>query len=88
MKNLCLVNREIRDITIRQLYRRVDLDIGGATDSRLSAFLGRDNPGLPHIREVNLWLYEDEDGATLQQANLTMRFLIDLLPPNTLEAFK
>ncbi|KAI9888629.1 MAG: hypothetical protein M1814_006569 [Vezdaea aestivalis] len=87
MKSLCLVSREIHDIIIRQLYRRIDLDIGGATDSRLSAFLRGDNPGLKHIREVNLWLYEDEEGATLQQANYTMRLLIDLLPANTLEAF-
>ncbi|KAI9816522.1 MAG: hypothetical protein M1827_001654 [Pycnora praestabilis] len=56
LKSLCLVSAEIRDIAIRQLYRKVEIDIGGSGDSQLSAFLGRDNPGLSHIRilEINL----------------------------------
>ncbi|KAI9845425.1 MAG: hypothetical protein M1837_004903 [Sclerophora amabilis] len=54
MKCLCLVNKDLRDITVRQLYRRVELDIGCEADLKLSAFLGRGNPGLEHIRSLIL----------------------------------
>ena len=56
LKNLCLVSRELRDITIPILYRSIYLFVGGPQDLRLSAFLGAGNPGIPHVREMFLRL--------------------------------
>ncbi|KAI9822149.1 MAG: hypothetical protein M1832_003152 [Thelocarpon impressellum] len=54
MKNLCLVCKELREIAVRQLYRKVEIDVGCEADMKLTAFLGRDNPGLQHIRTLIL----------------------------------
>ena len=54
MKNLCLTCKALRVVTVRQLYRRVELDVGGEGDLKLSAFLGRNNPGIEHIRSLIL----------------------------------
>ncbi|KAI9676932.1 MAG: hypothetical protein M1817_006771 [Caeruleum heppii] len=54
MKSLCLTCSAIRDITVKQLYKKVELDVGGEADLKLSALLGRSNPGLEHIRSLIL----------------------------------
>ena len=54
MKNLCLSCKALRDVAVRQLYRQVELDIGCEADLKLSAFLGRSNPGLEHVRTLLL----------------------------------
>lgn len=54
MKNLCLVCKGLQDVVVKQLYRRVELDIGSEADLKLSALLGRGNPGLEHIRSLIL----------------------------------
>lgn len=54
LKNLCLSCKALRDVAVRQLYRRVELDIGSEADLKLSALLSRGNPGLDHIRSLVL----------------------------------
>ena len=54
MKNVCLTCKELRAIATPSLYRRMQLFIGGQKDLRISAMLGRDNPGIPHIRKIYL----------------------------------
>ncbi|KAI9839416.1 MAG: hypothetical protein M1838_004329 [Thelocarpon superellum] len=54
LKSLCLTCKDLRDIAIRQLYRKVEIDIGSQSDLKLSAFLGRNNPGLPFVRTLIL----------------------------------
>ncbi len=44
----------MRDVAVRPLYRRVELDIGSEADLKLSALLSRGNPGLDHIRSLVL----------------------------------
>ncbi|MCJ1411703.1 hypothetical protein MMC19_005795 [Ptychographa xylographoides] len=56
LKNLCLSNKELQAISTPILYKTIHLFVGGIQDLRLSAFLGRDNPGIPHIREIFLRL--------------------------------
>ncbi|MCJ1471616.1 hypothetical protein MMC13_000256 [Lambiella insularis] len=56
LKNLCLTSKELREVTTPFLYRSIHLFVGGPQDLRLSAFLGRENPGIPHIREIFLRL--------------------------------
>lgn len=56
LKNLCLTSKELRNIATPILYRSVHLFVGGPQDLRLSAFLGRENPGILHIKEIFLRL--------------------------------
>ena len=60
MKALCLTSKELRDITVRRLYRKVEIDVGCEADVKLAAFLGRNNPGLEHIRILILNPSADE----------------------------
>ena len=55
-KILCLTSKEFRELATPLLYRSVNLHVGGPQDLRLSAMLGRENPGLEHIRELYLRL--------------------------------
>ncbi|KAI9788206.1 MAG: hypothetical protein M1816_007058 [Peltula sp. TS41687] len=54
MKNLCLTCKALREISVRQLYRTVELDVGCEADLKITAFLGRSNPGLEYIRTLLL----------------------------------
>ena len=54
--SVCLVSRELRSFATAPLYRRVSLTVGGSRDLLLSAMLGRDNPGLKHVREITIHL--------------------------------
>ena len=55
-KNLCLVSHEFQDLALPDLYRTMILFVGGPQDLRLSAMLGRENPGIKHIRDIYLRL--------------------------------
>lgn len=65
MKNLCLTCKVLREITVRQLYRNVELDVGCEADLKISAFLGRSNPGLEHIRTLLLNPEPEDSPVTL-----------------------
>ncbi|KAI9885727.1 MAG: hypothetical protein M1823_002493 [Watsoniomyces obsoletus] len=54
LKNVCLSCKTLRNVAARQLYRKVELDIGNEDDLKISAFLNRNNPGLEHIRVLVL----------------------------------
>lgn len=56
LKTLCLTCKEFRELATPILYRSIHLFVGGQQDLRLIPFLGRDNPGIPHIREMFLRL--------------------------------
>lgn len=65
MKTLCLTCKALREITVRQLYRTVELDVGCEADLKITAFLGRSNPGLEHIRTLLLNPEPEESTAPL-----------------------
>ena len=72
LKNMCLVSREFQDLALPELYKIMILFVGGPQDlrcvetpqiktqrsytNRLSAMLGRDNPGIKYIQEIYLRL--------------------------------
>ncbi len=86
MKDLCLVNKQLHEITVRNLYREVTLDVGSPADTKLSAFLNPRNIGLQYIRQLDLYLADINDKCNqLQQANFAVRMIIEFLPENTLE---
>lgn len=88
MKNLCLTNRQLHEITVRQLYHEVSLDVGSSTDTRLVAFLNPKNIGLQHLRKLDLYLAEvDEKCNQLRQAHFAVRMILEFLPENILEKF-
>lgn len=66
LKNVCLTCKELREVATPSLYRRMLLFIGGQKDLRISAMLGRDNPGIPHIRKI--YLEFEKTFVTKQQA--------------------
>ncbi|KAF2878124.1 hypothetical protein BDV95DRAFT_624683 [Massariosphaeria phaeospora] len=89
LKTLCLVCKQLHEITVRQLYHEVTLDIGSPGDSRLGAFLNPKNAGLQHVRKLDLYLADMMDKCThqLQQASFAMRMILELLPEDILEKF-
>ena len=91
LKSICLTSRDCRDVAVRELYRKVFLDIGGAKAVRISGFLARENPGLPHVRDITVYFCisgSDDREVLCRQANFVVRLLLELLPPNILEAFR
>lgn len=88
LKSLCLTSRQLRDISARQLYREVTIDVGSSKDTRLGAFLNPKNIGLQHIRKLDLYLTEVLDKCNqIHQANFAVRMILELLPENILEKF-
>lgn len=89
MKSLCLTSKQLHAITARQLYQKVTLDIGGPDDNKLGAFLNPANIGLPHIRELDLYLANmpDKCDNLMSQAHFAVRMILELLPANILEHF-
>ncbi|KAF2195479.1 hypothetical protein K469DRAFT_722705 [Zopfia rhizophila CBS 207.26] len=88
LKNLCLVCKQLHEITVRQLYHEVTLDVGSPNDMKLSAFLNPKNIGLPHVRKLDLYLADVLDKCNqLQQAHFAIRMILELLPENILEKF-
>ncbi|KAF2753606.1 hypothetical protein EJ05DRAFT_165717 [Pseudovirgaria hyperparasitica] len=88
LKNLCLTSKQLHEIAVRPLYNEVTLDIGSPQDILLSSFLSPNNIGLKHIKKVDLYLATVLDPCNqLQQANFTIRLLIEFLPENILEKF-
>ncbi|KAI9809605.1 MAG: hypothetical protein M1825_000037 [Sarcosagium campestre] len=71
LKNVCLTCHELRDIAVRRLYNEVELDIGDDGDGKLSAFLGRKNPGLEHVRCIILNHEVPESAPPSPRAPLT-----------------
>lgn len=65
LKELCLVCHEIHEITVRQLYRDVTLEVGSPTDTKLTAFINPRNKGIPHIRKLDIYLAEVADKVRL-----------------------
>ena len=61
MKSLCLTSKQLHEITVRQLYRSVSLDVGSPNDTKLSAFMNPKNLGLKHLRTLDLYLAEIRD---------------------------
>jgi hypothetical protein len=85
---LCLASKQLREITVRRLYREVTIDVGSSKDTRLAAFLNPRNIGLPHIRKLDLYLTDVLDKCNqINQANFAVRMILELLPEDTLEKF-
>ncbi|KAF2477935.1 uncharacterized protein BDR25DRAFT_330548 [Lindgomyces ingoldianus] len=88
LKNLCLVCKQLHEISVRQLYHEVTLDVGSANDNKLGAFLNPRNIGLKHVRKLDLYLADVLDKCNqLQQAHFAIRMILELLPENILEKF-
>ncbi|KAL9065564.1 MAG: hypothetical protein Q9157_007427, partial [Trypethelium eluteriae] len=98
MKSLCLTSRQLHEITVRQLYRNVSLDVGSPNDTKLSAFMNPKNIGLKYLRTLDLYLAEIRDKCYNQRykkpkaekmqvahAHFTVRMLLEFLPEDTLE---
>jgi hypothetical protein len=89
LKNLCLTSKLCQDVALRALYHTVSLDVGGTTDSRLTAFLKPENKGLKHIRKIRLYLANQAHRCNqLQQAHLVTKMLLEFLPKDILEEFR
>lgn len=87
--NVCLVNKQLHEIAVKPLYRHVALDLGSPTDTRLSAFLHPKNIGLPHIRQLRLYLANVRDRCNQkQQAHFATRMVLEFLPEDILEEFR
>lgn len=85
---MCLTSKQLRDITVRRLYHEVTIDVGSVKDTRLAAFLNPTNIGLPHIRNLDLYLTDVPDKCNqIHQANFAVRMIIEMLPQNILEKF-
>lgn len=88
LKSLCLTCKQLHEITVRQLYHEVTLDVGSPSDTKLSAFLNPKNIGLPHVRKLDLYLADVMDKCNqLQQAHFAIRMILEFLPENILEKF-
>ncbi|KAF2711697.1 hypothetical protein K504DRAFT_480645 [Pleomassaria siparia CBS 279.74] len=88
LKNLCLVCKQLHEISVRSLYNTVALDIGSPSDMKLGAFLNPKNIGLKHVRQLDLYLADVLDKCNqLVQANFAIRMILELLPENILEKF-
>lgn len=88
LKNLCLTSKQLREITVRRLYRQVTIDVGSSKDTRLGAFLNPRNIGLPHIRKLDLYLTDVfEKCNQIHLVNFAVRMILELLPENILEKF-
>ena len=73
---------------MRRLYHSVTLEVGSSLDMRLTDFVSPSNIGLPHIRELDLYLADVLDKCNqLQQAHLAIRMILTMLPENILEKF-
>ncbi|UJO21522.1 uncharacterized protein CLAFUR5_09121 [Fulvia fulva] len=93
LKNACLVSKEFHEIAVRFLYRNVALDLGGAADNKLSAFLNQKNIGLKHIRQLRLYHANvhnspSYDQCKEQQAQFASRMVLEFLPEDILEEFR
>lgn len=90
--SLCLTCKHFHEIVVRQLYKVVELDLGGEKDERLPAFLSPDNIGVKWIREVELYMEHHEDKYSpcnfSRQANFSVKLLLQMLPRNQLELFR
>ncbi|KAF3033560.1 hypothetical protein E8E12_002528 [Didymella heteroderae] len=88
LKSLCLTSKQLREITVRRLYREVSIDVGSSKDTRLGAFLNPKNIGLQHIRKLDLYLTDVLDKCNqVHLANFAVRMILELLPENILEKF-
>lgn len=90
MVSLCLTCKKLHEITVRQLYYEISLDVGSPADLKLSAFLNPKNIGLKYIRRLELYLAgaDENCGNQLQQAHLATRMIIEFLPEDILERFR
>ncbi|KAF2664515.1 hypothetical protein BT63DRAFT_379021 [Microthyrium microscopicum] len=88
-KNLCLLNKHMHQIGVRELYREVTVEVGSPQDTRLTTLVNPRNIGLPYIRKLDIYLADVPDKCTqqLQQANFSVRLLLEFLPENILEKF-
>lgn len=88
LRNICLVCKQLHEIAVRSLYYEVTLDVGSPNDTRLAAFLNPKNIGLPHVRKLDLYLADVQDKCNQQQqADFSIRMMLELLPENILEKF-
>lgn len=85
---MCLTSKQLREISVRRLYREVTIDVGSSKDTRLGAFLNPKNIGLQHIRKLDLYLTDVLDKCNqVHLANFAVRMILELLPENILEKF-
>ncbi|KAF2422436.1 hypothetical protein EJ08DRAFT_640854 [Tothia fuscella] len=88
LKNLCLTCHHLHEVTVRQLYREVTLEVGSPTDTKLTAFINPRNKGVKHIRKMDLYLADQIDKCNqIHQANFAIRMILEFLPENILEKF-
>jgi hypothetical protein len=88
LKNLCLTCKQLHQISVRPLYREVIVEVGSPADGRLLSLVNPKNIGLPHIRQLDLYLADVQDKCNqLQQANFAVRTLLEFLPENILDKF-
>ncbi|EMC95885.1 hypothetical protein BAUCODRAFT_507579 [Baudoinia panamericana UAMH 10762] len=87
LKNICLVNKQLHGLAVKELYRKVDLDLGSRNDTHLSAFLNPNNKGLKHIKQIRLHRANIHDRRNTQLINFATRMLVEFLPEDVLEEF-
>jgi len=81
------------ELIIISCVKLLDLGLANAV-VRVSGFLARDNPGIPHVRDVTVNFHQhpvrnaNELTAEPRLANSVARMLLDSLPSNSLEAFR
>lgn len=66
----------------------MNLEVGGARDTLLAAFLHPRNIGLQHVRKLDIYLADaGAKDAKIDQANFAVRMLLEFLPENNLREF-
>jgi hypothetical protein len=78
--------KQIHDTSLRALYRKLVI----STDTsilKLAAILSPQNPGLRHVRGVEILPTYDEDDDGEEQLNNIFGVLAYLLPPGTVRTF-
>lgn len=90
--NLCLTSKYLHRVTVRHLYKVIELELGGDKDERLPAFLSPSNIGVQYIKEIELYTEKLSDAcATCNQTrqwHFTIRMLLEMLPRDQLDLMR
>ena len=95
MVSLCLTSKRLHRLTVRNLYKTVNLHLGGTKDTNIAALLSPSNIGVAHIKQVDLWHDSIHDGdeedaieALARHTTFAVRMMLEFLPRNQLEKFR
>jgi hypothetical protein len=87
-RNLCLTSKVMHAATVPSMYRAMTLYVGSPMDAHIGSLLNPKNIGLKHIRSLDIFLANVSHACNqLQQANVSIRLILEYLPDDILETF-